>query len=117
MSWTGIPELKESYRKLGPRLFWGIVVGLLAWLAIGMWLSLSLDWPDAYGFHCHGRGCWIDDLWHSPSLLAAGHRSAMEIGLFIWEWSLPAVIPAALIWRFLKTRPKLTIFEPKDPTE
>ncbi len=112
MSITGIPELKESYRKLGALRFSLILLGTCAWIAIGAWLAISLNWPDSYGFHCHGRGCLIEDIWNSRALIKQGHGSAMEWGMFLWLWSIPAAAVAALLYSFVKKRPNLSIFEP-----
>jgi len=121
MSWFSDSNTAKTYRKLGPVKFFGIMFGILAWVVIGTWLSISLDWPDAYGFHCSGRGCMFEDLWYSPRLIEAGHHSLMEIGLFVWEWTLPAIFLGFLVWALVrilrKKRFKLTIFEPKDSPE
>jgi len=96
MSFTGIPELKESYRKLGAARFWPLMAGTVAWIAVGASLAIALDFPDAYGSQCHGRGCFFSDLLHSPALL---HRHSLaEIGLFLWLWSMPALVIAAFVY-------------------
>jgi hypothetical protein len=116
MSWLGDTKIVQSYRTLGPGKFGSLMVALFAWIGVGAWLAMSLRWPDAYGFHCHGRGCFVEDLWYSPRLIAPGHRTLMEIGLFAWEWSLPGIPLGALAWSLMKKRPKLTIFA-SDRTE
>lgn len=102
MSVTGIPELKQSYTQLGGLRFWAIMGSVLAWIFLGVWLQMTLDWPDHYGFHCHGRGCWIDDMWHSPVLLQHGHP--LEIALFIFFWSMPTLAVGFVIWSRLRKR-------------
>jgi len=101
-SWTGIPELKQSYRQLGAAKFLSLMAGVLAWIALLTWLSVKVDWPDAYGFHCSGRGCLFDDLWHSPALLQ--HGGIYADALFVCMWAM-IVIPAAfVIWSKLRKR-------------
>ncbi len=116
MSWLADTKIAQSYRTLGPLKFWSLMFGILVWIGIGTWLSISLGWPDRYGFHCSGRGCFVEDLWYSPRLIAPDHRSLMEITLFVWEWSMPAFVFAFVARALLKKRPKLTIFA-SDRTE
>ena len=102
MSFTGIPELKQGYRQFGAARFWLIILAVFAWIGIGLWLQLGLHWRDHYGFQCHGRGCFLSDLWHSPTLLK--HGAIGEYALFLWMWSMPASVAAAVIWARLRKR-------------
>ncbi len=116
MSWLANTSIARSYRTLGPLGFWSLIAAALFWIAAGIKLTMDLKWPDAYGFHCHGRGCLIVEIWRSPVLIAPGHRHLEEIGLFAWLWALPAAILVVLARGLMKKRPKLTIFA-SDPTE
>lgn len=87
-------DLKAYHAALGPRRFWLtmaatlVLIGVLSGLNI--WLDEVTGWPDAYGIHCHGRGCTFTYLYHSPQLLRGG--SAYEIVLFALIWLLPAFL-------------------------
>lgn len=97
---TGIPELRESHRQLGPRRFWTMMLALISlifgWAALGIWLKTETGWPERYGFHCHGRGCLFVDMWHSPALLS--HLDVYQIGLFLWIWSIPLFAIISFLW-------------------
>jgi hypothetical protein len=90
----------SEQRKRDPVLFWASIVGMLAWLAIGLRLESITDFPDAYGFHCSGRGCLYREIWNSGVLLK--DPDFYEICLFIWLWSLPAVVAGSLVYRGIK---------------
>lgn len=102
MSFTGIPKWKENYKKLGPLRFWLTVGGVILWIALNVWIRITLHWPDHYGFRCHERGCFFEDMWYSPVLLKHGHP--LEIALFMWIWALPAFIPCIIIWSRYQSR-------------
>ena len=91
---------------LGPMrfraIFGGTVVFTLLLAGADMWLASKIGWPEAYGFDCRGRGCWIDNLSHSPKLLRGG--SAYEIGLFALLWLLPAVVVGCAVYAIFKRR-------------
>lgn len=89
-SWTGIPELKRSYQDLGPLKFWSWIAGALAMTGLGTWLSIRLDYPDAYGHPCHGRACILHNIWFSPALLRTHHWD--EVLLFLLLITLPAAL-------------------------
>lgn len=101
MSITGIPELRESYRKLGAVRFWLIMAGTLAWIGAGAALSISLRYPQAFGSNCH-RKCMIESYWYSPELLH--HGGPASYALFVWLWSMPALVIGALISAFIMKR-------------
>lgn len=99
-SWTGIPELKESYRMLGPVRFSLLMFGTLVYVGIGAWLTIKTNHPRAAGSTCQ-RKCMIESYWYSPHLLSGG---PIELLTFVWLWLLPATIPAAFIYAFVTKR-------------
>ncbi len=119
--WLGNFRTVQLYRGIGPLRFWTLLIGMLAffgaWAGIGIWLEERVGWPDAYGFHCGGRGCLFVDLWHSPSLLGG---NLDELELFAWIWFLPALLigslASALIYARVKKRRRNPIL-PMNPTE
>lgn len=88
-SWSGIPELRESYKALGPLRFWLIMGALAAWIGCKVWLETVLGWPDAYGFRCRGK-CLFQDIWHSPALLENGRP--LEWLLFAHFMTFPTIL-------------------------
>lgn len=100
-SFTGIPELREAYRQLGAVRFWLIMLGLLTYIGVGAWLSISLHYPLAYGSTCHSK-CMIENYWFSPQLLR--HGGLMDYALFAWLWSMPAFVAGVVIWTKLRRR-------------
>lgn len=76
------------------------IVFILLWAGCEIWLSNKLGWPEAYGFSCHGRGCFFEDLSHSPRLLRGG--SVYEVELFAMIWLLPAFLVGTLVYAFIK---------------
>jgi hypothetical protein len=103
MSWSGIPELKEGYQKLGPRKFWPVMIGTLLYIGSGAWLMISAQWPA----DCRPQGRDLIGAYYcSPGLLSGG---TMEIGAFIWLWAIPAAVIVAYLHRKLGEwrRPKL----------
>lgn len=80
-------RLLEAYRTFGWMWSLLILVATCAYIAIGVWLSMTLDWPDRYGMHCSGRGCLLRELWYSSALLHGG--TPLEYLLFAWLWLLP----------------------------
>ena len=97
-------EMSSYAAVLGPSRFWLLIAGTLVFIALfagaNIWLSDKIGWPEAYGFSCHGRGCWIDDLSHSPMLLRGG--SSYELGLFALIWTLPSFLVGCLIYAAIK---------------
>ncbi len=106
MSGTGIPEMREAYRQVGPRRFWTIFIVMAAsiggWAALGVWLQSEIGWPERYGFSCNGRGCLFVDIWHSLVLLQA--PGGYQLGLFAWIWSMPAFFVACIVYALVKRR-------------
>ena len=110
-SWSGLPELKESHRQLGAARFWAMMAAVLGWIAVGVWLNMTVaGWPDAYGSSCHGRGCFFSNLWVSPGLWSGGWR---ERALFIWLWSMPALVAGAFVYAFVAKRGILSKSNPE----
>jgi len=97
----------DAFRKLGWRKSILLVSGLLCWVGAYAFLAESLDWPDAYGFYCRGRGCFFDDLWHSPALLHDGRAAALA--LFAWLWSMPAFVLIIWCWALWKKRARVNL--------
>lgn len=96
-------QLFELYRHLGPLrfcVFIAVLLGLTLGLTLlGWWLAEQAGWPEHYGFACHGRRCLIENLTHSPSLLARG--SMAELALFAYIWLFAAVGLVAMITTLL----------------
>lgn len=104
-------ELKGYRDAFGSLRFWTLLIGtvlfILLFAGADMWLSNEIGWPDSYGFQCRGRGCWIEYLAHSPSLLRGG--SVYELALFALLWSMPAIVAGCVIFALLKRRRHNTI--------
>ena len=95
-------SLRETWRQMHTIQFWVVVLAVCAWIALGAWLHMLIHWPESYGFHCHGRGCLMVELWHSPALLRT--HSLAECGMFLWLWSMPAFVVTVLILAKLRKR-------------
>ena len=110
--WLGNFEIVRLYRTLGPvrfiATFLSVLAIILSFVALQVWLEGITGWPEAYGFHCHGK-CMIQNLWHSPALL---HRATLsELGLFALIWFMPVLLLAVLIYALLKKRAQRIIFK------
>lgn len=88
--------LREQWEVMKAPIFWVIIAVLSAWAALGIWLPMRIGWPDSYGFHCHGKLCWMMDVWYSPLLLHNGHFG--EYALFAWIWSMPTFLVSFIAW-------------------
>lgn len=110
MEVTGTPTALGSLR------FWLLVAGTVLFILLlaagNIWLSDKIGWPEAYGFDCRGRGCFFQDLTHSPKLLRVG--SGYELGLFALLWSLPAFIAGVLIYALFKRLSRRKHVQPMD---
>ena len=108
-------ELRGYSKILGSFRTWALGVGtvlfILLFAAADIWLSNKIGWPESYGFNCRGRGCWIDNLSHSPELLRGG--SSYELGLFALLWLFPAVIIGCAIYALVRRRRRNAI-QPMD---
>jgi hypothetical protein len=105
VTWLSQSRAAQTYRRLGPFRFFTTIAAFVGWMIAGIWIRISLDWPDGYGFHCHGKGCLITDLTHSTALFGRGHGSIMEIAEFLWIWSIPVFGVTYVILPFFKSRP------------
>ncbi len=100
----GLANLRTSYQALGPLRFWLLLGGtILACVGFGIahwWLAERIGWPDAYGFHCRGRGCLWREWFHSPLLL----KSPNPYGLLLFAllWSVPAIVASTAVFVWLK---------------
>jgi hypothetical protein len=95
MSFTGVPELKDSYRQLGRRKFLAIIIATVAWIGGGAWFMVMASWPSQCDHEGRKIAGFIKKLYCSPDLLSGG---AVEFGLFAWLWSMPALLIGVLIW-------------------
>jgi len=96
-------QMRESERKLGPVKFTAMMAGLFSWIGVFVWLAMRVNYPEAYGHPCNGRGCFFHDLWFSPLLLRTHHWD--ELMLFLWYWSMPVFVAGILIrTKFRKLR-------------
>ena len=109
---SNFSELKQTYRRLGPIKFWSTMAAIIAWCVLGVWLSDEVSWPDSYGYHCHGRGCFFSDLWHSPALVERG--GVFPDAMFLYLWSFIA-IPVSLVIGFKLRKQNSTISSSKLP--
>jgi hypothetical protein len=101
MSLTGIPELRDAYRAAGPLRFALWMGGVLLWIGIFAWLSMTATWPEGCDHSGRKLVGLIREMRCSPGLLAGGVR---EYALFAFLWTLPAVVIGALIYAAVKRR-------------
>ena len=80
--------------------FGGLTVVIVGFGTTGWWLADKIEWPDAYGFHCRGKGCLWIELGHSYKLLDTA--TFYELLLFAWLWFIPA--STVLTISFILTR-------------
>ncbi|WP_411341853.1 hypothetical protein V6U71_08635 [Sphingopyxis sp. J-6] len=97
-------ELRPHYEAYGAARIWSIMVGTIIFILLlvagQIGFANKIGWPEAYGFDCHGRGCLLQDLYHSPSLLSGG--SFYELALFAFLWAVPVIIVAAIAYALFK---------------
>jgi hypothetical protein len=93
-----MPELQKSRRTLGAVRFWLLMFAVVGWIALGAWLTISLEYPRAFGSSCH-RKCLLENYWFSPALLQ--HGSIRAYALFVWLWLMPATVLGTFIYRRL----------------
>lgn len=109
-------QLTGPRKTLGSVRFWLLIFGTVLFillLAAGyVWLSSKIGWPEAYGFDCHGRGCFFQDLAHSSKLIRGG--SIYELGLFALLWLLPACVVAVLAYALFKRLSRRNHVRPMD---
>lgn len=94
-------ESRDAFRQLGWRNSTLLIGGLVAWLAVGIWLMADAHWPGTCDHSGRKLIGLVKTLWCSPDLLAGG---PMEIGLFIWTWSMPVGVGAFTLFTVLKSR-------------
>ncbi|WP_194953667.1 hypothetical protein [Sphingopyxis solisilvae] len=94
----GITQLRESHEALGAGKFWTLMGATLAYLVIGIALMVSAVWPG----DCDHSGRRLTGLVKkyncSPDLLSGG---TVEIGLFVWLWSMPTIVVVAVAWSWI----------------
>lgn len=73
-----------------------MVAVITGWCVLGAWLSDEANWPDSYGYFCHGRGCFLSDLWHSPALVERG--GIFPDAMFLYLWSFVVIPVSLVIW-------------------
>ena len=97
-------ELAGPRKILGTGKFWLLMGGTIMFVLLlaggQIWLSDKIEWPNAYGFDCQGRGCFFEDLAHSPELLRGG--SIYELALFALLWLLPVILISVLVYALFK---------------
>jgi hypothetical protein len=95
-----ISQLRDHYKTLGAARFWGLMLAVALLLVVlivpYVWLAEKINWPDAYGFRCRGRGCFVPSLAHSEKLLRGS--SWYELALFIWLWLMPTVLAGSAMY-------------------
>jgi hypothetical protein len=90
----------DVFDAVGPAWFVVIAFAAVAWFIGFFWLMGKLGWPESYGFTCRGKGCLLDDMWHSPALLR--HHIPYELGLFMCIWMPAAAIIGPFAYRGLR---------------
>ncbi|MEA1072143.1 hypothetical protein [Sphingomonas sp. LY160] len=88
-------ELRDTYRQVGGRRFWAIVIPLVVWALAGVWLDGAVTWPTQCDVSGAGDLGYVQKLGCSARLLSGG---GAEIGMFVWLWALPALAAIGLIW-------------------
>ena len=95
---TGFTQLREGYMALGAVRFWAVMAATLAYIIMGTVLAMSANWPG----NCDHEGRrlirLVKEMRCSPDLLGGG---VVEIGLFIWLWSMPVVGIVAVAWSWI----------------
>jgi hypothetical protein len=99
-------DLKDYRALLREPGFWVLLVATVLIVSIlavlYVWLSDTIGWPEAYGFRCRGRGCWIEHLMHSQKLLGGGSRN--ELAFFALLWWMPALLACTAVYTLVKRR-------------
>jgi hypothetical protein len=110
-----LTDLRDAHSAVGPLRFWivtGVTVAFITcFVAVESWLSTMLDWPDAFGFQCHGRRCLLTKIVNSGQLLHS--NSAYAWGLFALYWAMPVFFACAVIVIRVKGRRRNTILPMK----
>ena len=89
---SSFSEMKGLWQTMGAArfmlFFGGMTIFIIGFVAIHWWLAGKIGWPDAYDFHCRGKGCWLVELGHSYKLL--DKATYYELLMFAWLWLMPA---------------------------
>ncbi|MHA3793598.1 hypothetical protein [Sphingomonas sp. YL-JM2C] len=97
-------KLSQSRKAIGSKNTWLVMIATVIFILLvatgNIWLANQIGWPEAYGFNCHGRGCILQDMIHSPKLLERGN--VYELGLFVLLWLLPTCLVGVLIYALIK---------------
>jgi hypothetical protein len=84
-------QMKDLWETMGPvrfiAFFGGLTACIVGLVIVHHWLAAKINWPEAYGFRCSGRGCLWIELGHSAALLRGA--SFYEVLLFLWLWLIP----------------------------
>jgi len=94
----GITQLRESHDALGRGRFWALMGATLAYIAIGSALSIMAIWPGSCDHEGRRFAGFVKQFHCSPDLLSGG---AVEIGLFVWLWSLPTIGIVVVAWSWI----------------
>ncbi|WP_461158996.1 hypothetical protein [Sphingobium sp. TomMM35A] len=90
MGWFS--QMRDLWQTMGALrfilFFGGLTIIIVGFGTVGWWLAAKIEWPDAYGFHCRGKGCLWIELGHSYKLLYTA--KFYELLLFAWLWFIPA---------------------------
>jgi len=66
--------------------WWKILLLTVVWVVPTFWLKDKIGYPTSFGVErCHGRGCYLDDLYHSY-LLVERHQ-LLDIATFLLIWA------------------------------
>ena len=68
-------ELRDTYRQVGGRRFWAIVIPLLVWALAGVWLDGAVTWPTQCDVSGAGDLGYVQKLGCSARLLSGGRTT------------------------------------------
>jgi hypothetical protein len=87
--------LSQRIRRLKLRFAAVMLPTLIVWVVAGAIVAPRAGWPQTFGFHCQGRGCFLAALMESPRLLERG--GFYPDALFSIEWGLPLSLVAIIL--------------------
>lgn len=87
--------LRHRMRRLKLRFAAGTLLTLIGWIIVGAIVARHAGWPQTFGFHCQGRGCFLAALAESPRLLERG--GFYPDALFAIEWGMPLSLVAMIL--------------------
>ena len=77
---AGEPEVQQ------PKGRWTWFFGTIAYMIPLFFLWSKTGFPESFGVaECHGKGCWIDDWYHSYLLVE--QHSLLDIVTFLYMWA------------------------------